>query len=226
MKAKILLTLLIASVFVTPSFAYESVQCDSEAVFAANSCGQCFSWDNQSEWETIGFLSDDWVNTTDTDMIVYKEIQEEPRLINLDPDNVAWSQVPSSEGFWEYTSEFENIYSEAEDGYVLEAGKKITWIKSKLGYGYQLWKNTAAADENIGLLVLPITTNALLPDGSISDESKVYNECVLYKSGTPTDDIPPVTKDLPKTGPAEYIILAFLAMLLGFVVLQSKRRTS
>jgi predicted 3-demethylubiquinone-9 3-methyltransferase (glyoxalase superfamily) len=84
------------------------------------------------------------VNASATDMILYKEIQEDPRLVNLSPDLTQWSQVPSSQGFWEYTSEFDNIYSEAEDGFVLEAGKKVTWIKSKLGYGYQVAKNTAA----------------------------------------------------------------------------------
>ena len=152
-------------------------------------------------------------------MIVYKEIQEEPRLINLDSQNVEWGQVPSSEGFWEYTSEFDNLYSEAEDGYVLEAGKKITWIKSKLGYGYQLTKNEAIAGENIGLLVFPLTANALLEDGSISDESDAHNECVLYTSGNAQEETVEV-KRLPDTGPAEFTMLAFLAMFLSFALVK------
>lgn len=223
MKAKIILSAILAAVLITPTFAYETVSCDSDAIFAGNSCTQCFDGKTQSEWDTVGFLSDEWVNTTSTDMILYKEIQEEPRFVNLNPDNTEWSQVPSSEGFWEYTSEFDNIYSEAEDGYVLEAGKKITWIKSKLGYGYQLGKNTAITDVNIGLLIFPLTSHALLSDGSISPDDTVHNECVLFKSGTPTDIIPPVTR-LPETGPAESAMLIFFAMIMWFVVLKMRRK--
>lgn len=224
MKAKIILSVLLSVVLFTPTFAYETVTCDSDPVFAWNSCTQCFDGKTQSEWDTVGFISDEWINDTQTDMILYKEIQEEPRLVNLSPDSTEWSQVPSSEGFWEYTSEFDNIYSEAEDGYLLKAGKKITWIKSKLGYGYQLGKNSAVADQNIWLLIFPITTHALLADGSISQDDTVHNECVLFKSGTPKEEIQPITR-LPETGPAESAMLILLAMILWFVVLQMKRKS-
>lgn len=225
MKSKILLSILLAVSLVMPSFAFDEIQCTTDPVFAANSCNQCFSGLNQSEWDTVGFLSDDWINNSPTDMILYKEIQEDPRFVNLSPDLSQWTQVPSSQGFWEYTSEFDNVYSEAEDGYVLEAGKKVTWIKSKLGYGYQLESNTAALDQNIGLLIFPITTHALLPDGTISEDSDVHNECVLFTSWNPSEEAPVVVKRLPETGPAEFVMLGFLAMLLWFVFIKNRKES-
>lgn len=225
MKSKILLAALLAVALVTPTFAFEEIQCSSDPIFSANSCNQCFNGKAQSQWDTVGFLSDEWVNTSATDMILYKEIQEDPRLINLSPDLTQWSQVPSSQGFWEYTSEFDNIYSEAEDGFVLEAGKKVTWIKSKLGYGYQVGKNTAAEWENIGMLVFPLTSHALLSDGTISEDSDVHNECVLFTSGNPDPEAPILIKRLPETGPAQFIMLAFLAMFLSFVLVKARKES-
>jgi hypothetical protein len=42
---------------------------------------------------------------------MYKEIQRMPELISLEPAKVAWSQVPSSDSFWEYTPDLEALYS-------------------------------------------------------------------------------------------------------------------
>lgn len=225
MKSKIILSVLLAVSLVMPAFAFDEIQCSSDPVFAANSCNQCFNGKNQSQNDTVWFLSDDWINNSSSDMILYKEIQEDPRFVNLSPDLSQWSQVPSSQDFWEYTSEFDNIYSEAEDGYVLEAGKKVTWIKSKLGYWYQLSKNTAPLNENIGMLIFPITTHALLTDGTISEDSDVHNECVLFTSGDETTTPPVVIKRLPETGPAEFAMLAFLAMLLSFVLIKNRKQS-
>ena len=225
MKSKLLLAAVLVVSLVTPTFAFEEIDCASDPVFLANSCNQCFDGKDQWQWDTIGFLSDEWVNESATDMILYKEIQEDPRLLNLSPDLVEWSQVPSSQGFWEYTTEFDNIYSEAEDGYVLEAGRKVTWIKSKLGYGYSIGQNNAAQWENIGMLIFPITTHALLEDGTISEDSDVHNECVLFTSWEGEPETPVETKRLPETGPAEFLMLAFLAMLLWFVFIRNKKES-
>lgn len=226
MKSKILLAALLAVAIVSPTFAYEEIECNSDPVFSANSCNQCFKgWEKSAGWDPEGFLFDEWVNSSSTDMIVYKEIQEDPRLVNLSPDLTQWSQVPSSQGFWEYTSEFENIYSDAEAGYVLEAGKKLTWIKSKLGYGYSLNKNTAAEWENIAMLIFPLTSHALLSDGTISEDSDVHNECVLFTSGNPDTQPPVVIKRLPETGPAQFIMLAFFAMFLSFVLVKARKES-
>ncbi|MDR2640584.1 MAG: hypothetical protein LBC61_04665 [Candidatus Peribacteria bacterium] len=42
---------------------------------------------------------------------MYKEIQKMPEIYSLDNSKVTWAQVPSSSGFWEYTSELEDFYS-------------------------------------------------------------------------------------------------------------------
>jgi hypothetical protein len=42
---------------------------------------------------------------------MYKEIQKMPIMETLDPAKVAWTQVPSSDSFWEYTPDLEALYS-------------------------------------------------------------------------------------------------------------------
>jgi len=49
MKAKILLSALLAVVMITPTFAYEEIKCSTDPIFAANSCNQCFNGKTQSE---------------------------------------------------------------------------------------------------------------------------------------------------------------------------------
>lgn len=225
MKSKILLAVLLAVSLITPTFAYQEIECSTDLAFSENSCNQCFKGTALSQWSVEWSIFDEWLNDSATDMILYKEIQEDPRLVNLSPDLVQWTQVPSSQGFWEYTSEFDNIYSEAEDGYVLEAGKKITWIKSKLGYGYSVTQNSAAQGENIGMLVFPLTSHALLADGTISEDSDVHNECVLFKSAEGEPENPVPTPRLPETGPAQFIMLAFFAMLLSFVLVKARKES-
>jgi hypothetical protein len=55
------------------------------------------------------------MNATDVIKILYKEEQIEPEMINLNSDNVVWSQMPSSDNFWEYTDEFNTLYSDVEE---------------------------------------------------------------------------------------------------------------
>ncbi|MDR1944781.1 MAG: hypothetical protein LBQ59_01485 [Candidatus Peribacteria bacterium] len=43
---------------------------------------------------------------------MYKEIQRMPEMISLESTKVAWSQVPSKDSFWEYTSDLEALYSD------------------------------------------------------------------------------------------------------------------
>jgi hypothetical protein len=83
------------------------------------------------------------MNVTDVAKILYKEEQVDPEMVNLDSSNVVWSQTPSVEGFWEYTDEFNALYSDVEEGYVLDAGKSVTWLKSSLSHAYKLEQNTA-----------------------------------------------------------------------------------
>lgn len=197
--------------------AYEEIECSSDAVFAANSCSQCFTGGTQSTGANIGLLSDLWANTGNTDQLVYKEEQEMPTMLSL--GGATWSQTPSSENFWEYTTEFNSLYSETEDAFVLQAGEKVNWIKSKLGYAYTLDQNPAAQDENIGLLVYNLTTHALM-DGIIDEQGIDHKECVLFTSNAGeapavVSETPTEPKRLPETG-AEHVLLLMIALLLGF----------
>jgi len=216
----------------TPSYAvYEEVECNTDPVFAANSCwatDQCFNGWTKMQWDNLGLLSDLWMNVTDVAKILYKEEQSDPEMINLDSTNVSWTQTPNAENFWEYTDEFNELYSELEEGYVLDSGKSVNWIKSTLSSAYKLDKNTATEGSNIGLLVYPISTHNILSDGEITIDNSEHRECVLFKSGEAATEITPVEeepKKLPETGPAEFMLLAILAMILSFGFLQFRARS-
>lgn len=225
MTFKKICAVLLACAMVTPAFAFQEVDCTTDPAFEKSSCNQCFKWWDKVQGDPIDFLADEWVNNTGNDMLLFKEIQNEPNLINLDPTNVQWTQNPSSEGFWEYTTEFDNLYSELEWGYILEAGKKITWIKSKLGYAYNLEKNDAPAGSNIGMLVYPILVTPILADDTLADEEEVHNECVLFTSGNQEPVEPQKPAKLPETGPAEVAMLAFLAMILAFGITKIRKQS-
>lgn len=223
---KKLLVIVSLLVITTPSFAaYEEVECSTDAVFNENSCNQCFKWWSKVQWDNLGLLSDVWSNVTDVSKILYKEEQVDPKMINLDSNNVNWIQSPKSDGFWKYTDEFNALYSDVEEGYVLPAGKSVTWIKTALSSVFKLDKNTAAKWSNIWLLVYPISTHNILKDGEITIDNSEHNECVLFTSGDASKELVPVTpKKLPQTGPAEYTLLLILSMILGFGILKFKAR--
>jgi hypothetical protein len=61
------------------------------------------------------------MNVTDVSKILYKEEQIDPEMINLDSNNVNWIQSPNADEFWTYTDEFNALYSDLEEGYVLPA---------------------------------------------------------------------------------------------------------
>jgi hypothetical protein len=60
-------------------------------------------------------LTDKWENPTTNDQIVFKEEQKMPFMVNLSEGNVTWEQVPGSEGFWEYTQEFNSLFSQKDE---------------------------------------------------------------------------------------------------------------
>lgn len=224
---KKLLVLTSLLVIATPSFAaYEEVECSIDTVFTENSCNQCFNWGSNAQWDYLGLLSDLWMNVTDVSKILYKEEQVDPDMINLSPSNVTWTKTPSAEGFWEYTDELNALYSDIEEGYVLEAGKTVTRIKSSLSNAFKLDTNTATAWSNIGLLVYPISTHNILADGEITLDNSEHKECVLFKSAeAATEVIVKEPKKLPESWPAEFMLLIIIAMILGFGVLQFRART-
>lgn len=225
MSIKKVFAVIILSMMVLPAFAdYQEVECTTQAVFSENSCNQCFTGSEKWEGDHLGFLSDDILNKTDVQKILYKEEQQMPQMINLNPSQVTWSQEPSGEAFWEYTDEFNSLYVEDQEGYVINAGDRVTWLKSKLGYAYKLEKNQAANWENIGLLVYPISSHNILSNGEITHDTEEHRECVIFTSGEASEEssenIAPMKKTevtrLPQTGPAEFMLLALLAIMLAF----------
>ncbi len=224
MKKIAILSLMIFLLNISMTSAYTEVSCPSDSVFSANSCDRCFDWWNKSAWDTLESLSDVWVNATSSDVIVYKEEQEMPSIVNLWQINSSWVQTPSSTNFWEYTDEFNSLYSDTEQWNILSSWWKVTWIKSKLWYTYTLEANTAPIWDNIGLLVYNLIAHKML-NGSVDVNWTTNKECVLFKSWdakTKNPVVPP--KKLPNTGPAEYILLLVLAMILGFTIIKSTRK--
>ena len=162
--------------------AVDTVSCDSDPVFAANSCNQCFNGGSAAEGDNKGFLTDIWENNSDSDQVVYKEEQVMPKMISL--GGASWTEIKASDSvdFWQYTPEFEALYSDSDEGYVLGAGKSVTWIESTLGSAYQLSSNSAAAGENIGIIAYDIGVHNILAGGEPAIETDTYRECVLIKS--------------------------------------------
>ena len=202
--------------------AYNEIKCSSDPVFSQNSCAQCFDGWNKGPWSNIGFLSDDWINTSSNRMIMFKEEQTLPTMINLNQSSVEVSPIPSNNGFWEYTSELESIYSEEEQWYILPAGKKITWLKSKLWHAYSLSKNTAPDNSNVAMLIFPIKIRDISPNWTISNPYE-HKECVLFKSWDPKKAETP--SKLPDSW-AEHVLLIILALLLAFGFMKLRRKNS
>lgn len=213
----------------TPSFAaYEEIECSTDKAFSENSCNQCFDWGSKVQGDNLGLLSDLWVNAIDVSKILYKEEQKDPYMVNLNTANVNWTQTPDAEKFWEYTDEFNALYSEKDFGYVLAAWKSVNWLKSSLSHAYKLDKNTAPSWENIGMLIYPIVTHNILASGEVSmDDSTSHLECVLFKSWDAAKEVvvPEAPKKLPQTWPAEFMMLIVLAMVASFWILTIRSKS-
>jgi hypothetical protein len=228
---KILLVTVISTMSVASVSAYEKVECSADPVFNVNSCNQCFTGESQAEWANLGFLKDEWDNSTTTDKILYKEEQEMPIMQNLSPDLVTWKENPTKENFWKYTDDFNKLYNEEEEGYILAKGKKSVWLESNKWFAYSLTKNKEEEWKNIGLLVYPIASHDIVANGEINPDADIHKECVLFKSSKEVikeevvtkEEVKTPVKKLPKTGPEHYILL-LLAMVLGFVILKMRKK--
>ncbi len=206
---------------------YKEIDCSSDPEFAKYSCNQCFVGWKKAEWEYIWFMEDTWINSTRYDQLMYKEQQKDPKMINLNPSKVEWEQVPSKDSFWKMTDELEALFDNEKDAYLLWKGSSVRWIQMEQWSAYGLKKNKASVWENIWLVVFPIVAHNILEDGSITPETEEHHECVLFKSAKETKNPPkepkkPIKK-LPKTGPAEFLILLVLAMVLAFGVLRYRK---
>ena len=216
---------------------YEEIECSTDAVFGANSCDQCFEWGQKGFDDQVTDLSDLWVNTGDKPRLMYKEEQEDPVMKGL--NGSTWSQQPSESGFWEWTDDLDALYSEPDEGYVLDPGESVTFIKSSLWKYYKLESTDAEKGENAWILVFPLVSRVLDDDGDIQDGT-THNECVLFKSAaaapvvipepeqggweTPAPKPTPTTTEMAKveTGAEAYLIVLF-ALILGFVYIKTRK---
>ncbi len=214
--------------FQAVSAAYTEVQCNSDPVFAQNTCQQCFNWWEKGQWEAFGFINDIFINKTTNPKLLYKEEQAMPSMINLGAEKSSWSQTPSGDNFWQYTKDFETMYSSGQEAYVIGAWKQVSWIESKNWYAFKLDKNTVARGQNIGLLLFTVVSHDLV-NNEVSIDTSEHRECVLFKSGVASTN-PVVTVDepvkrLPQTWP-EHILLVLIALLLGLGLFGLKRRAN
>ncbi len=209
--------------------AYNTVECNSDPVFAQNTCKQCFDGWERWQGEAIGFINDIFINKTTNPKLIYKEEQTWPSMINLGWDKVTWSQTPSSENFWEYTKDFEATFSSGQEAYVIDPSKQVNRIESKIWYAYKLDKNTVAKWQNVGLLLFSVMTHDIV-NNEVSIDQIEHRECVLFKSGVPVTPAQLVVesapvKKLPQTWP-EHILLVLIALLLGLGLFGLKRKNS
>ncbi len=204
--------------------AYEEVTCSADSVYAANSCDQCFTWGAVSQGDNKGLLDDIWNNDGTTDQVLFKEEQEMPRIVSL--GGASWTEVTASDSvdFWTYTSDLDALYSDESLWNVLSAGSSVKWIESTVGSAYQLTNNPVAAGGNVGMIVYDIAVHNIEADGAPSTDTLQHRECVLYTSGA--GEVPPSVPQpprLPETG-AEHLLLAFVALMLGFGFLKFRNR--
>lgn len=210
------------------SWDYSEVECSTDPSFEAYSCSQCFNGWTKAQWDNIGLLSDEWINSSSSDQLIYKEEQENPEMINLGWWNTSWGEMKSWESFWEYTKELNDLYSEDDGGYILGAGFKVSWLKSKLDSAYSLDKNLAVEWTNIGMLIYPISVHSVLNDGDVTIDADVHTECVLFTSWLstwveiPTTVVNQTPKALPQTGP-EHVLLIVLAWVLTLLVMRKRK---
>jgi len=227
---KILLSSVLLAWLITVSTAwaaYSGIECSSDAVFAENSCIQCFDGWAKALWTDLGLLTDVWANGTSAPMYMLKQENELTNSVEMLPLNgAAWSYEPSQDSFWEYTTALEELTHD-EGFYTLEAWKSVDWIQSKLGYSIKL--NTSAPEgQNVGLL--KYTLNVHIDDkGTPAEATTSHTECVLFKSAaaavvTPVPTVTPEEpKVLPKTGPQE-VLLLLLSLLLAWALFFVSRK--
>jgi len=145
-------------------------------------------------------------------------------------NGASFEQNPTSnEEFWEFTSELETLYSSGVDGYVLQPGQEVSWLKSTLGSAYKVNTANQTKGTNVGLLEFDLMGHNILASGEIAMSDAPHKECVLFKSAqaeeivTPQAEVPtPAPEPQPemtqvKTGPEMYFIVLILSFLIGIV---------
>lgn len=226
LKKWLLITAISALFIAWANASYTEVQCSSDWVFWDYSCNQCFDWGILKNWDNISFLDDLWVNSTTNKKIMYKEEQTMPKMNAL--NDAVINQKPNTDAFWEYTSEFEALKSKELDGYVLEAWKQISWLKSAMWAAYNAEK-LPEEWKNAWILVYDIMSHNILANNEITTNDTAHKECVLFKSAQkpikevvkePTPEPKQMTQ--VKTWPELYFAVIILSLLMWVVVMNRK----
>lgn len=216
--------LLTSLAFFSTVNAYDEVDCSTDSVYTQNSCNQCFVGWEKAQDAYVWLLDDTWINSTSNDLIMYWEWQDMPFMLNLNEWSVQWKQEPSSDNFWEFTEDVKNLYDDEKLGYVLPFWEQVTRIQSKTWSAYQLVKNEVKQWENIWMVVFPIKAYTVMDDWEVSVDNEEHRECVLFKSAGAEKVIKETpVKKLPDTGPAQFLVLLLLAMVLAFWVLRFRK---
>ena len=209
------------------------VDCSSDPVFAANSCNQCFVETKAvKQGDNIALLKDAWVNNTNSKLLMLKNEQTDPVFKSLAWDKFQVSKKTMGGKFWETPSALKAIYDNDLEGYLLEPGKSVDWIKLVRWASYKVEKNDVAKGQNAGLLVYTISAHAINGD-NIDENATRHRECVLYKSASVApqpkqnnvtvkvkNNISHATKQT--TGPEMYI-LVLLAILMWVAFVARKK---
>ena len=243
LKNKLVAIATISTMFITALGTTEAVRgniqevkCDTDSSFISESCDQCFNWDKVKSGDNIAELTDKWINPSTSKLLMYEAEQKNPELKNL-----GWAKVKvktNSIGgkMWTYTSELKSKFDKDLDGYVLNGGESVNWIKTVMGASYKIEKNEVASGQNVAMLIYPISTHTIREDTQeITIDTKTHKECVLYKSAwvqkeVVTDKtgkkVTPVKTSIKnattqQTGPEMYILI-LMALLMGTFLLRRK----
>lgn len=222
--SSILMASLVSANYVNAD-TYEEISCSTDAVFAENSCNQCFDWWVKSENSPIGWFNDIWKNETGLPVFLFAELNEDP--ISMKGLNWAeWEENKIADKLWELTPDLKKLRDDKDLGYVLPAGQQVNWLQATEGSSYLLKKNPVEKWQNNGLLVYTIKVNPILENGETQTNDVEHRECVLFKSWDapvtpPTPNEKP--KKLPKTWPGQFFLLLLLAMFLAFGILRFKK---
>lgn len=241
--------LIIASILLMQTanvLAYEEIECSTNPEFAKNSCNQCFRWDEVVSDKAYWFFTDDWVNKSDKDMVMFKVEQTMPVFLSINGTKI--EMEPKDANFWEYTADFDALYNKDLDWNILKAWEKVTWLKSS-DWAWVKFSEIPNKWQEAWMLVYDILAYPIvegLPDIQVKDSHK---ECVLFTSGqevvwtpikeivvTPTVEEPGIEEpevEKPKfeenpevtkvqSGPGEMALFIILTLLLSTLVLNRK----
>ena len=214
---------------------FKSVNCNTNAAFATNSCDQCFEAGSVKVGETISGLFDNWLNNTPNILVAYREEQKMPNLVRF--GNTTWISNPTVDtSFWKYSSDI--VWVQAGSGwknqYILPAGQSVKFFEADISSGYRLEKTDKKAWDVVGILRFPLVSHVIDSSANESAANTSY-ECasitlasstVVAPPPTQPTEAQPIPKDITstKTGP-ETLLLIIAAFFIAFGLMFSLRKS-